>query len=38
MSVESAFGLNYTNIGLIAVIVVAAVLAGSLLALRRRKH
>ena len=36
MSVESAFGYNCTNIGLIAVIVIAAVLAG-FLALRRRK-
>jgi len=36
MSVESAFGYNYTNIGLIGVIVIATVLAG-FLALRRRK-
>jgi outer membrane protein assembly factor BamB len=35
-SVESAFGYNYANIGLIAIVIIAVVLAGSL-ALRRRK-
>jgi outer membrane protein assembly factor BamB len=38
ISVEATFGYNFTNIGLIAVIVIAAVLAGIFLALRRRKH
>ncbi len=38
MSVESAFGFNCTNIGLTVAIAVVAVLAGSFLALRRRKH
>jgi outer membrane protein assembly factor BamB len=38
MNIEAAFGYNYTNIGLIAGIAIVAVLAGSFLALRRRRQ
>ncbi len=38
MSVESTFGLNYMSIELIAAIVIIAILAGSFLARKKRKH